>query len=367
MLDQLWSSILQFVNQLVSPDWGSLVALMPLAIVLLVVAFVVWLLIRWATVGPKRRGMRRLPPRPPAGVHAAEGSWAPIRAAAGAFVLFYGIIFGGWVLVLGITIFALALLLWLRESMREYDHVEHPVTALVPVTAVGPPPGVHVPGPSFRPITIALAAAALFYGLVFGGFMMAAGILMLAIALLQWLVDARREYRGVVIADTTGHAPADPHPNYPKATLAIFAIIFAGGIVLQTGVLPPKSSSASSGGAGASAAPGASGQPGASGGTGGGASAPAADVHITAQNIAYDQSPNNAAANKNFTIAFDNMDNGIPHNIDIQNATGGSIFRGAIVTGPITTIYQVPALNAGTYKFICDVHPTTMSGTLVVK
>src|SRR6185436_9509480 len=99
--------------------------------------------------------------------------------------------------------------------MREYDHVEHPTTALVPVVSTGPPPGVHVPGPSFRPIIVSLSLAVLFYGLVFGPWIILAGVLMLAIALLQWLIDARREYKGVVIADVTGHLPADPRPGYP--------------------------------------------------------------------------------------------------------------------------------------------------------
>jgi len=44
-----------------------------------------------------------------------------------------------------------------------------------------------------------------------------------------------------------------------------------------------------------------------------------------------------------------------------------SLFTGALVTGPKTVTYQVPALSAGTYYFRCDVHPTQMFGTFVVK
>jgi plastocyanin len=36
------------------------------------------------------------------------------------------------------------------------------------------------------------------------------------------------------------------------------------------------------------------------------------------------------------------------------------------VTGPIIEIYDVPALPAGTYAFVCSVHPN-MTGTLTVK
>jgi plastocyanin len=35
--------------------------------------------------------------------------------------------------------------------------------------------------------------------------------------------------------------------------------------------------------------------------------------------------------------------------------------------GPKKVSYAVPALPAGTYTFMCQVHPTTMKGTLVVK
>ena len=150
------------------------------------------------------------------------------------------------------VVLILTLLFWFREAMRDYDHVGPPVTALVPVTTAGPPPGIHVPGPSFRPILASIAMAALFFGFVFGGYLLIAGAIMLAIALLQWLVDARREYRGVVVSDVTGHLPADPRPNYPRGTLAVFAVVFTGAVVLKAGILPPKTTV---GGTGASGAP----------------------------------------------------------------------------------------------------------------
>ena len=137
-MDKIWSDLLAFVNQLVSPDWGSLVALVPILLVLAVALYLVWLLVRLTHAGPTRRGKRRLAPRPPAGVHAAETSRAPVLAAVGCFVLFYGLVFKGWLLPLGVGILALTLLYWLREGMRDYDHVEHPATALVVVPPVSP-------------------------------------------------------------------------------------------------------------------------------------------------------------------------------------------------------------------------------------
>ncbi|HVA86675.1 MAG TPA: cupredoxin domain-containing protein, partial [Candidatus Saccharimonadales bacterium] len=73
-----------------------------------------------------------------------------------------------------------------------------------------------------------------------------------------------------------------------------------------------------------------------------------------------------APAGQAFTIAFDNEDAGIPHNIEIKDASGASKFKGEIVTGVTTINYSIPALTAGTYTFVCDVHPN-MTGTLTVK
>ena len=42
------------------------------------------------------------------------------------------------------------------------------------------------------------------------------------------------------------------------------------------------------------------------------------------------------------------------------------MFTGSLETGPTTATYKIKALAAGTYYFHCDVHPTTMHGTLTV-
>lgn len=106
--------------------------------------------------------------------------------------------------------------------------------------------------------------------------------------------------------------------------------------------------------------------PAASGGPGGSSAPAGATVQISAKNVAFEQQSVDAPADKPFTIAFSNNDPGVPHNIQILDSGGASQFKGAIFSGVATQNYAVPALKAGTYKFVCDVHPN-MTGQLTVK
>jgi plastocyanin len=125
----------------------------------------------------------------------------------------------------------------------------------------------------------------------------------------------------------------------------------------------PAVTPAPSGGADASGAPEPTAVPGASqpapsdGGNAAGA------VEIGALNVAYTVTEVKAPSDAAFVIDFDNQDSGIPHNIEIKNSMNASVWKGDIVTGPIKTQYQVPALSAGDYVFVCTVHPN-MIGNL---
>lgn len=75
-----------------------------------------------------------------------------------------------------------------------------------------------------------------------------------------------------------------------------------------------------------------------------------------------------APANKPFTICFNNQDSGVPHNVHVLTAQNGtSIAAAGIVMGPAQVNLDVPALKPGSYFYQCDVHQTTMTGTLTVK
>ncbi len=105
---------------------------------------------------------------------------------------------------------------------------------------------------------------------------------------------------------------------------------------------------------------------GTSSGGGGQCSPNGTSLSIQAQNISFSTDCLAAPAGQAFTIQFDNMDAGIPHNIAIVGAGGSDLFTGDVVTGPTVTTYNVEALAAGTYEFHCNVHPSQMQGTFVV-
>ena len=107
---------------------------------------------------------------------------------------------------------------------------------------------------------------------------------------------------------------------------------------------------------GASAAPEATSQPPA-GGTGDA-------VSVVAKDIAFQPTEVSVKAGSPVAISFDNQDSA-PHNIAISDANGQSVFKGEIVSSKKVT-YNVPALAAGAYTFICEVHPN-MKGTITAK
>ncbi len=271
------------------------------------------------------------------------------------------------------------LLYWGREATRDYDALVRP-RAVAIRAAAEPPPGVHVPGPSFRPLVVALAVSVLLLGLAVDIAIAVGGLVMLVVAMLGWLRDARLEYVEVERADRSGHLANIPAPRFPIGTLATFALIFAFSALVATGLVPPQAGSAAAGGATASRAPGpaASAAAGAASPAPGGATAPtaapgaggpaAATLEIAAAGVQFDKTELEAPADKPFAIVFANNDAGIPHNVAIHkdSPTGAEAWKGEIFSGVATRTYQVPALPAGAYGFICSVHPN-MAGALTVK
>ena len=128
-----------------------------------------------------------------------------------------------------------------------------------------------MPGPSWRPFLGAFGMFALFLGLVFGGWLLTAGIIALIATLVGWLGDAVKEYREVVRADTTGHLENPPAGKTPSLLFGGLVALIVIATVLQLSAFAIGEVSGGTarsvrrpGAARESAAPG--GSPGASGG-----------------------------------------------------------------------------------------------------
>ena len=105
--------------------------------------------------------------------------------------------------------------------------------------------------------------------------------------------------------------------------------------------------------------------------SGAASAAPSADpgatvVDISALNIAFSTDALSVPADTAFVIHFDNQDANIPHNVEIKDAAGTSVFKGEIFAGPGTRDYRAGPLAAGSYPFVCTVHPN-MTGSLTAK
>jgi plastocyanin len=152
-----------------------------------------------------------------------------------------------------------------------------------------------------------------------------------------------------------------PSPLRSALLVALFGLLALVVTGCTSGESPgwsyvPASPSASPGASGAaSASPGGSAAPTASAG--------GQAIELVAQDIAFDKQTILAPAGQPFRIHLVNNDAGVQHNVEIKDANGQSLFRGDFLTGVADITYDVPALPAGEFVFVCTVHPN-MTGTL---
>lgn len=344
-------ALLDVAATFITPDWGSLVQLIPVGLAIVVIAWLLLTLRMFATAGPTRRAPARVKPLPPPGLHMPGGSVAPILVAFGATALFAGVLIGGVWTIAGVVILVATLVMWGREAVRDYDHLE-PVSTL-PAVIHEPPPGVHMPGPSIRPFLGALGSTVFLAGFILGGWVLLVGAIFLAYTLIGWLVDFTAEYRKVEQADRTGHLENIVPRRLPTVALGVFAVLFVLVALMQAGVFPPR--------IGTAAAPGASASPA--------AALPPGTFAIVAKNVAYDLKAIEVPAGQAFHIKFTNDDVGVDHDVDIRDAAGQAVLQDKPHTpGGQTATYDYTGLPPGTYTFICSVHPIeAMTGTLTVK
>ena len=87
---------------------------------------------------------------------------------------------------------------------------------------------------------------------------------------------------------------------------------------------------------------------------------------ISANNLKFDQD-RLETQQRNVTVEFDNIDEGVPHNIHFKKgakASGESVAKSDVESGPATQIITFDA-EPGQYYYQCDVHPS-MKGLLTV-
>jgi plastocyanin len=159
---------------------------------------------------------------------------------------------------------------------------------------------------------------------------------------------------GTVAACSSGETAGWTYAPAPSATP-----VPSGSAAASPSVEPSGAASPSAPVASGSAAPTGSAEPS------GGAVTVTITAPVGASTSGFDPTKVEVPADTPFTLIFDNQDNQAPHNLVITNVTveGDTQF----FTGPGTREYKVPALAAGDYPFLCQVHPTTMTGTITAK
>ena len=95
------------------------------------------------------------------------------------------------------------------------------------------------------------------------------------------------------------------------------------------------------------------------------ASAPAGgEIVVVAKDLAFQPTSLTVKADTATEIVLDNQE-AAPHNFAIKDAAGATPFKGEIASSKKVT-NAVPALAAGSYTFLCEVHPN-MTGTLIAE
>jgi len=94
------------------------------------------------------------------------------------------------------------------------------------------------------------------------------------------------------------------------------------------------------------------------------------NVTVIGRNSLFQPRTINASAGAEVTVTFDNEDAGVLHNIHFyaNRNRSTSIATTDVKPGPAQDVLVFTAPSSpGNYPFICDVHPDTMTGNLVVR
>ncbi len=89
-------------------------------------------------------------------------------------------------------------------------------------------------------------------------------------------------------------------------------------------------------------------------------------IQLVAKNVLFNVKCLAVPAGEPWTVAFQNKDFA-NHNFSIYTLEFASEFTGDITYPEERVTYKLPALEVGQYLFQCDIHPTDMSGPLIVQ
>ena len=397
----LFQQLLALLQAIVMPVWNDLIALIPMLLVLVVVAYLLFTLWQWRT--NSSRNTPRLIPRyagsPPPGVHIpGPARWVAVAPLAMALIILLVVLATigrmpgpplNYLLIgLAVLLALVSVIGWLRDAMGEWEQAEagahgggHLAAgpapagalaagpssavavapmggALVPVggaalvaeaEAQAPPPGVHMPGPSPWPFFAPIALMVIFYGVIFSPALIVGGVIMGVIAAAGWLLDASHEYTST---EAVGHAvprTRDPRAAWPRRLVPIYAAVVA--VSLFVALMPALGQFV----AGlAPASPGAS-----------QVAVPAQPLISASSAVSFDTKNLVVPAGRDFELVFNNNNDGVPHNVEIADGPDKAtiFFAGQQITGVASITYQVNNLEAGNYYFFCIVHPN-MNGTV---
>ena len=84
-------------------------------------------------------------------------------------------------------------------------------------------------------------------------------------------------------------------------------------------------------------------------------------IELSAQDVQFSTDAIEAPAGEDFCIEFTNNDD-IPHDVGIVETD----FNGDDTPAGETTVYHIPAMEAGDYTFYCTLHPQAMTGDLTI-
>ncbi|HEY4753617.1 MAG TPA: hypothetical protein VIH37_10040, partial [Candidatus Limnocylindrales bacterium] len=121
MLGDLWDRLIAWTGALVAPDWGALVALIPIVVAFVALAFLVITSIKWASVGPTRRTPGRRLPLAPDGSPIRAPKYGPLALALGVFTAVFGLVAASPVLAVGIAVAVVGAIWWAAEVRAAGD------------------------------------------------------------------------------------------------------------------------------------------------------------------------------------------------------------------------------------------------------